>query len=139
MAIDEFSLSATQADAHAHWRRFRLVLTVALAVHILLGLLALLVPRMLAIWLGLAADAGWIRALGAALLGLAMADAAGLLHRLRGRWAVVAGILQRLLLALVGALAGGGLLILAAIELGLALALSAFYLRFVKAELMSRP
>ena len=139
------SLGWTQGEAAARGAAFRRVLGINLALHVVIGLSAVLAPSWLSVLVGLreAVQPGWVSAWGGMVLLVTALYLPGWREPLRARWPNVVGIAGRLgfaLLYMVLALGGSpGFLWLAAFDLGFGVALAMLYFALARAELMSRP
>ena len=133
--LSQFGLIAASAQLLHYWQldeRDVGVLAVPLFHVAGLGLLVTL-------QLAGAAAAPFVRLWGALLMIAATLYFPGWLDPLTMRWPNVVGVAARVLLALIYLLLGGGFLWLALIEVVFAVALGLAYLRYARAELMSRP
>ena len=137
--IDALHIGWTQAEVVRHRRTYRILLGVVLAVHVVVGLAALLFPLLLAkptiVPSHVVTD--WIRLGGLLLFALTLFYMPGWIEPLRYRGQNLTGV------AVLGAL---GLLLLCLgwiavglIELVAAALLGVTYNRLAKAELMSLP
>ncbi|HEV7440394.1 MAG TPA: hypothetical protein VGN94_12345 [Methylobacterium sp.] len=138
---ETLSLAWTRAQARSRRWDFQRLLLLVLMIDLLVSVAALSKPARMSQLLHVEAGSatGCIRAWGGLLLLTVGLQVPGLSDPVRRRWGNLAGILGRLVLAVLCLFLGGQFLWLALLQGGLSLSLAVLYFRLFRAELMSCP